>query len=301
MDEPDRLAVSFEQNRSHLRAVAYRMLGSEAEADDAVQESWLRFSRAGTDGVDNIGGWLTTIVSRVCLDQLRSRTARREDLRPELPEASGPGWRTGVDPVDDILLADTMGPALLLVLETLAPAERLAFVLHDVFALPFDQIAPILGRTAAATRQLASRGRRRVQGRTDELEVDQARQRQVVEAFLAASRAGDFEALVAVLDPDVTLRADAVLLPPGVSAQARGAEVVAGRARTFQAAQAGQPESNQARLALVDGAVALVTAGPDRDELAVAFIPTVEDGRIVDIEIVAEPDRLARLEVRPIS
>ncbi len=284
--DADHLAEQFEASRPHLRAVAYRMLGSEAEAEDAVQESWLRFSRAGTDGVDNLGGWLTTIVSRVCLDALRSRTARREHLVDEPVDRIG----VGPDPVEDAVLADTMGPALLLVLETLAPAERLAFVLHDVFALPFDEIAPILDRTPAATRQLASRGRRRVQGRTGELEVDQARQRQVVDAFLAASQAGDLQALVAVLDPDVALRADAALLPRGVPAEVRGAGTVAARARAFRAGA-----DADIRVALVDGAVGVLTLRSGKP--VVAFLPTIEDDRIVEIDVVADPDRLARLEV----
>src|SRR5256885_11451483 len=214
MDERDWLVERFEAHRTHLRAVAYRMLGSATEADDAVQESWLRLSRTDTSDVDNLGGWLTTVVARVCLDMLRSRTARREEpLGTHLPDGTA-GPDHGLDPEQEALLADSMGPALLVVLETLAPAERLAFVLHDMFAMPFDEIAPIVGRSPDATRQLASRARRRVQGATMS-DVDLTRQREVVDAFLAASRGGDFDALLAVLDPDVVVRADSAAVEAG--------------------------------------------------------------------------------------
>src|SRR6266436_3710909 len=208
MHEHDWLAERFEENRPHLRAVAYRMLGSSAEADDAVQEAWLRLSRSGTSGVENLGGWLTTVVARVCLNMLRSRTSRREEpLGVHVPEPIL-SREDGIDPEHEALLADSVGLALLVVLETLAPAERLAFVLHDMFAVPFDEIAPIVGRSPAAARQLASRARRRVQGASTVPGADLTRQREVVDAFLAASRAGDFDAPLALLDPDVVLRAD---------------------------------------------------------------------------------------------
>src|SRR2546425_4072347 len=250
MDERDWLADRFEAHRSHLRSVAYRMLGSAGEADDAVQEAWIRLSRSGAADVENLGGWLTTVVSRVCLDMLRSRTARREEpLDPPVHEATpGPGLPDGIDPEQEALLADSVGPALLVVLETLAPAERLAFVLHDMFAVPFDEIATIVGRSPAAARQLASRARRRVQGATAP-DVDRARQRAVVDAFLAASRGGDFAALLAVLDPDVVLRADPTAGRMGATAEGRGAKAVA---QAFKGrAQAAQP-------ALVNGAAGLV-------------------------------------------
>src|SRR5437868_2357342 len=203
MGEQDWLAERFESNRGHLKAVAYRMLGSQSEAEDAVQESWLRLSRSGASGVENLGGWLTTVVARVCLDMLRSRKSRREELLQHDADFEAPvSHANGVDPEEQAVLADAVGPALLVVLETLAPAERIAFVLHDLFAVPFDEIAPIVGRSSAAARQLASRARRRVQGVSTVHDADVTRQRAVVDAFLAASRAGDFDALLALLDPD---------------------------------------------------------------------------------------------------
>ena len=226
MPERNMLATEFEQNRAHLRAVAYRMLGSLSEADDAVQESWLHVSRSGTAGVKNLGGWLTTVVARVCLDMLRSRRSRREeplDAQPAEPAANG---AAGVNPEQEALLADSVGPALLVVLEELAPAERLAFVLHDMFAVPFDEIAPIVGRSPAAARQLASRARRRVQGASTVPAADLGRQRELVDAFLAASRGGNFDALLAVLDPDVVLRADREAVPAGRPTLIRGAQNV---------------------------------------------------------------------------
>src|SRR6186997_802918 len=208
MNERNYLAEQFEENRAHLRSVAYRMLGSVSEVDDAVQEAWLRLSRAETTGIDNLGGWLTTVVARVCLDMLRSRTSRREEpFTPHAPEPVATGTR-GSSPEQEALLVDSVGLALLVVLETLAPAERLAFVLHDMFAVPFEEIAPIVGRTPAAARQLASRARRRVHGAPPAPDADFSRQKQIVDAFLAASRGGDFEGLLAVLDPDVVFRAD---------------------------------------------------------------------------------------------
>lgn len=234
------LAGVFEEHRSHLRAVAYRMLGSLSDADDAVQEAWLKLNRSDVSGVQNLGGWLTTVVSRVCLDMLRSRATRREeslhdqDGRIRLPDpvVSGPN---GVDPEQEILVADSVGIALMIVLQTLSPAERLAFVLHDLFAVPFDEIGPVLGRTAASTRQLASRARRRVNGAAPVPDTDLARRRQVVDAFLTASRGGDFEALLAVLDPEVVARSDGGALRP--SLLRRGAAEVASQAITLPASR----------------------------------------------------------------
>src|SRR5262245_44253797 len=222
MNERDLLAERFEEHRSHLEAVAYRMLGSASEADDAVQEAWIRLSRTDTGEVDNLGGWLTTVVARVCLDMLRSRTARREEpWDAHVPERFASTERLA-DPEYEAVLADSVGPALLVVLETLAPAERLAFVLHDMFGVPFDEIAAIVGRSPDAARQLASRARRRVQG-ADTASTDPDRQREVVDAFLAAARGGDFEALLALLDPDVVLRADAAAVTTGAPREIVGA------------------------------------------------------------------------------
>src|SRR5947209_2848668 len=227
MDEHEWLAERFEGHRSHLRAVAYRMLGSLSEADDAVQEAWIRLSRSSTEGVENLGGWLTTIVSRVCLDMLRSRKSRREEpMDLHSPERTvGQSQLNGIDPEHEALLADSVGLALLVVLESLSPAERLAFVLHDMFAVPFDEIAPIVGRSPETARQLASRARRRVRG-APEPDADLDTQRRVVEAFLAASRAGDFAALMELLDPDVVFRADTGGRPGVVIAHAEGADAV---------------------------------------------------------------------------
>ncbi|MEJ8650910.1 sigma-70 family RNA polymerase sigma factor [Streptomyces sp. MS1.AVA.3] len=289
MNDHEWLAERFEENRSHLRAVAYRMLGSVSEADDAVQEAWLRLSRSGVSGVENLGGWLTTIVGRVCLDQLRTRKARREaPLDFHVPEPIV-GRLDTVDPEQEALLADSVGLALLVVLEALAPAERLAFVLHDMFAMPFDEIAPIVDRTPAAARQLASRARRRVQGAAPAPDTDLARQREVVDAFLAASRGGDFEALLAVLDPDVVLRADAGDAPEGVSKLVRGARAVVEQALTFSRFAA------FARPALVNGAPGLVTARGGRPFSVMGF--TLAHGKIVEINILADLARLSRLDL----
>jgi RNA polymerase sigma factor (sigma-70 family) len=286
MDEHDWLAEGFEANRTHLRAVAYRMLGSQSEADDAVQEAWMRLSRSGTSGVENLGGWLTTVVARVCLDLLRSRESRREEPLDANPPAPIVSSEDDADPEHQALLGDSVGLALLVVLETLTPAERVAFVLHDMFAVPFDEIAPIVGRSPAATRQLASRARRRVQGVATVPDADLARRREVVDAFLAASRGGDFDALLAVLDPDVVLRADRAAVRMGASREVRGAAAVAdtfaGRARA-------------ARPALVNGAVGLVWAPAGRPRVAFAF--TITGGKIVEIDLVADPERLHRLDV----
>ncbi|MDT7610062.1 MAG: hypothetical protein QOG96_4565 [Pseudonocardiales bacterium] len=291
MVEQDWLAEQFESSRGHLRAVAYRMLGSLTEAEDAVQEAWLRLSRSDTSEVQNLGGWLTTVVGRVCLDMLRSRGSRREDLLDgALPEPTAGDHR--VDPVDperEAVLADSVGLALLVVLETLEPAERLAFVLHDMFALPFDEIAPIVGRTPTAARQLASRARRRVQGGAAVPDPDLARQREVVNAFLAACRGGGFDALLAVLDPDAVLRIDASAVPAGATRLIRGAPAVARQALLFsRRARFTQP-------ALVNGSVGMVVA--PRGRLLLALGLTIADGRITEIDIIADPERLDRLDL----
>jgi len=281
MDEKNYLTEKFEANRARLRAVAYRMLGSRSEVDDAVQETWLRLSRSDTSTVENLGGWLTTVIARVCLDMLRSRKSRREEpMGPHVPEpvaddASG----------RDAEMADSVGAALLVVLETLAPAERLAFVLHDMFAVPFEEIAPIVGRTPAAARQLASRARRRVQGAPPP-DTDLSRQRKIVEAFLAASRDGDFEGLLAVLDPNVVFRADQAAQRLGSLAEIRGAAAVA---ETFKGrAQAAKP-------AFVDGAlgVAVIFGG----KLRIALRLTFSGDRISAVEAVADAGRIAGFDV----
>lgn len=281
MDEHQWLAEQFETERPHLRAVAYRMLGSLAEAEDAVQETWLRLSRSDTSDVSNLGGWLTTVIARVCLNMLHSRDARRE----EFLEASMPSPIAGeqglIDPEEEVLLADSVGLALLVVLDTLAPAERLAFVLHDIFAVPFDEIAPLVDRSEAAARQLASRARRRVRGSKMMEDADLTSQREVVDAFLTASRDGDFEALLAVLDPDVVFRADRVAVSRGAAGETRGAAAVvrqlAGRARF-------------ARPVLVNGMVGLVVA--PRGHLVLLLHLTIKHGKIVEIEAVADPTHL---------
>jgi RNA polymerase sigma-70 factor (ECF subfamily) len=290
MTETGWLAERFEAHRAHLRAVAYRMLGSPSEADDAVQEAWLRVSRADTGQVENLGGWLTTVVARVSLDMLRARGARREEpLDGHLPDPAAL-LAESTDPEQEALLADAVGPALLVVLDTLTPGERLAFVLHDLFGVPFDEIAAILGRSPAAARQLASRARRRVRGADPDPGADRRRQRRVVDAFLAAARDGDFDALVALLDPDVVLRADAAALRVGAVADARGAEDVAstfvGRARV-------------ARPALVDGAPGAVWAPGGQPRVAFAF--SFAGGRIAAIELVADPERLRQVELAEAS
>ena len=285
MAEHEWLTERFEENRTHLRAVAYRILGSATEADDAVQEAWLRLNRSDTSGVENLGGWLTTVVARVSLDMLRSRRSRREEpLGVHLP-ASARGSEDGPDPEREALLGDSVGLALLVVLETLVPAERVAFVLHDMFGVSFDEIAPIVGRSPSAARQLASRARRRVQGASVP-EADLTRQREVVDAFLAASRGGDLDALLAVLDPDVVARADSTAVRMGASREVRGAAAVAdtfsGRARA-------------ARPALVNGAAGLVWA--QRGRPAVVFGFTITHGKIVEIDLLADPERLRQLDL----
>src|SRR5213080_2817818 len=287
MSDQRALTEEFEGHRAHLNRVAYRMLGSATEAEDAVQEAWLRFSRADTDAVANLGGWLTTVVARVALDMLRSRTRREDDLGSWLPEpvVSVDGKD---DPEQEALLADSVGLALLVVLDTLTPAERLAFVLHDMFGMPFEEIAPIVDRAPAATRQLASRARRRVRGAAPSPDPDLARQREVVDAFLAASRAGDFEALLEVLDPDVVFRIDTGGTPPRARPPVVGAEAVARQvlARGSRLAPFGRP-------AIVNGAAGVVVAPAGRPFAVVGF--TVAAGRIVEIDLVADPEKLRGL------
>jgi RNA polymerase sigma-70 factor (ECF subfamily) len=290
MAESDRLIEGFAENRTRLRAVAYRMLGSFAEADDAVQEAWLRLTKADSSEVDNLGAWLTTIVARVCLNVLRSRRTRPEEpFGAHLPDpVISRTDRTS--PEDEALLTDSVGLALQVVLDTLTPAERLAFVLHDMFDLPFDDIAPIVGRSSTSARQLASRARRRVRGAdVPRPDADIGRQREVVDAFFAAARRGDFDALVTVLDPDVVERVDAGTARPDISGMVRGARVVAGRAIMFD-----QP-SPRLRPVLVNGAAGVVVIVRGEPFAVMAF--TVSDGRIVEIDVLADPDRLNRLDL----
>jgi RNA polymerase sigma-70 factor (ECF subfamily) len=288
MDEADWLAAQFEEQRARLRAVAYRMLGSLAEADDAVQNAWLRLSSADTTEVDNLPGWLTTVVARECLKLLRTRRGRREEPLADAgagPPVPGPAG----DPEAEALMADSVGPALMIVLDTLAPAERLAFVLHDIFAVPFEDIAAILDRSPVAARQLASRARRRVQGAAPPEHADLPRQRQLVDAFLAALREGNFEALLGLLDPDVLLRDDSSSLPPGAASLMRGARPVASYALTY---------SRQARFvrpALVDSAPGLAIAPMRRIIGALAF--TVADGRITEIQLISVRARLREVRL----
>ncbi|MFE9750554.1 sigma-70 family RNA polymerase sigma factor [Saccharothrix saharensis] len=278
----DELADRFEAHRADLRAVAHRMLGSAAEAEDAVQETWLRLCRVNADEVDNLAAWLRTVVSRVCLDVLRHRRTHREDTVDHLPDAPADD-----DPEFEALLADSVGRALLVVLDTLTPAERVAFVLHDTFAVPFDRIAPIVGRSTATTKKLASRARHKVRGTAVLPQAELARQRHVVEAFLAAARGGDFDALLAVLDPDVVRRADPAALPPGAPVEVRGAHAVAAETVLLTA------NARHAEPALVDGRVGIVVAPGGR--LRFALSVTVGDDRIVAYEVIADPSRLRRL------
>ena len=288
MDENEWLADRFEDHRAHLRAVAYRMLGSLTEADDAVQDTWLRLSRSGADGVENLGGWLTTIVARVCLNMLRSRTTRREEaLGVHLPDPviSPPGV---LQPDEEAVLADSVGLALLVVLDTLSPAERLAFVLHDMFQLPFEEIAPMVGRSSTAARQLASRARRRVKGADlPAPDPDLARQRDVVDAFFLAARGGDFDALVALLDPDVVLRADFGTRRPAASRVVRGAAAVA------RQAVLGALPGADLHPALVNGAAGAVVTVGGRPFAVLGF--TVAEGRILEIDAIADPERVRRV------
>jgi RNA polymerase sigma-70 factor (ECF subfamily) len=289
MGDDEWLAASFETHRPHLRAVAYRMLGSLAEADDVVQDAWFRLSRSDANHVRNLRAWLTTVVARLCLDALRSRKARREDsMGVHVPEpiVSSPD---GIDPEQQTLLADSVGLAMLVVLETLTPAERLAFVLHDVFAVPFDAIAPIVERTPTATRQLASRARRKVQGSAIDSETDLARQRHVVDAFVAASRAGDFQALLAVLDPEVVVRADFGRSLVGGRGEVRGAPAVAEQALMFRRL------APTARPAIVNGAAGVVVFTGETPYAVLGF--SVRHGMIVEIDILADAERLRGLDL----
>ena len=285
MERADWLAEQFEAQREHLRAVAYRMLGSLSEAEDAVQESWLRLARSDTSTVENLGGWLTTVVARVCLDTLRAREARREE--PLIDEAAEPrvGAVRRLDPEQEAMLADSVGLAVLVMLQRLTPAERVAFVLHDMFAIAFEEIGPIVGRSPATARQLASRARRRVRGAVAPGRADLLRQREVVDAFLGAVRRGDVAGLLAVLDPDVVLRTDAAM--PGGAREVRGAEALVG-----QALRGG---ARAARPALGDGAVGVVVAPRGRLMMVLRF--KIAGGKVVEIEGVAEPARLAELEL----
>jgi RNA polymerase sigma factor (sigma-70 family) len=289
VSETDWLAERFEEHRSHLKSVAYRMLGSLAEADDAVQEAWLRLARSQAREIENLRGWLTTVVARVCLNTLESRRSRREEpLDVHVPD---PVVRLDeeIDPEDEALLADSVGLALLVVLDTLTPPERLAFVLHDMFAVPFDEIAAIVGRSPDAARQLASRARRRVQAADRAPDADLPRQRAVVDAFLAAAREGDFNALLEVLDPDVVLRADSGALPSPPSRLVRGAREVAGLALAFS------DLAPSSRPALVNGAAGIVVA-PEGRVLAV-FGVTIKRDKIVEFDILGDPERLAQLDL----
>jgi RNA polymerase sigma factor (sigma-70 family) len=291
MDEGDWLARRFDENRTHLRAVAYRMLGSASEAEDAVQETWLKLSRSGSQDVENLGGWLTTVLARVCLDMLRARRARREE-----PLAAAAGTRSEGSLEEDLALADATGPALLVILGTLAPAERVAFVLHDMFNLSFEEIARILNRTPAAARQLASRARRRVQG-TEAPPADISLHQELVSAFLAASRDGDFQRLVAVLSPDVVLRADEAAVRTAAARQARGAPALKAEAHgAAHVASAFQGRARGASPALIDGEAGAAWAMGGR--ILAAFLFTIEGDRITAIDIVMEPSHLAGLDVR---
>jgi RNA polymerase sigma factor (sigma-70 family) len=293
MTEQDWLAERFESNRTHLRAVAYRMLGSLTEADDAVQEAWIRLSQTDTSDVENLNAWLTTVVGRVCLNMLRSRRTRRE--APLDPHVADPlvSSDAGIDPEQEAILGDSLGLALLAVLDTLTPAERVAFVLHDVFALPFDEIAPIVGRSTAASRQLASRARRRVQG-APVPDTDLDGQWAVVDAFLAAARDGDFERLLAVLDPDVVLRSDGGSARKDLVSVIRGAEAVATGAMAFRRF------AETATRALINGIPGGIAWAPDGNPFAVVSL-TVAGGRIVSVDILADPDRLSRLDLELVA
>jgi RNA polymerase sigma factor (sigma-70 family) len=293
MDERELLAQQFEEHRTRLRAVAYRMLGSLSEADDAVQEAWLRLSRVDADEVENLGGWLTTVVARVSLNMLRSRRSRREEpFDAYMPEPIvDPA--DGTDPEHEALLADSVGLALLVVLETLSPPERLAFVLHDMFAVPFDEIAAIVDRSPAAARQLASRARRRVQGENRVPDADLDTQRRVLDVFMAAAREGDFETLLEVLDPDVVLRADRGVAAMGRPTLVRGAENVARGASAFSRLDV------DVRPALVNGAVGTVTLRDGRPFAIAGF--TIRNGRIVEMDVVADPESLRKLDLTILS
>lgn len=294
VDEKAWLAARFEEHRGRLRAVAYRMLGSGPEAEDAVQDTWVRLSRSGVEGVENLGGWLTTIVARVCLNRLQSRAVRREDLAGVHVPDPVIGPEEALGPEDEALLSDSVGLAIIVVLETLNPAERLAFVLHDLFDIPFDKIGPMVGRTPAAARQLASRARRRIsRAGTPVPDADLAVQRRVVDAFFAAARQGDFAALVTLLDPEVTLRSDGGAARPEATVLLRGAEAVARRALMFA-----QPAAH-VRPALVNGAAGVVVELAGRPISLMSF--TVSGGKIVEVDSIADPERLARLDLASLN
>jgi RNA polymerase sigma-70 factor, ECF subfamily len=304
MPTPERLAEQFEEHRSHVRAVAYRMLGSVSEAEDAVQEAWIRLSRSDVSGVDNLRGWLTTVVARVCLDMLRTRASRREDPLDEHAEHAEHAvhvpdpivraiGRGDEGPETDAMLADSVGLALLVVLEKLEPAERLAFVLHDVFGMTFEEIAPIVDRSVVATRQLASRARRRVQGQAPTSDADLRKQRRVVDAFLAAVQDGDFEALVTVLDPEIVLRADGGAVK-GMSRLVRGAQAVVAQAAAFSKL------GLSSQVVVVNGNIGVVSRLPDGRLLSVIGF-TIAGGKVVEMDILADPDRLSRLDLSAID
>ena len=299
MPTPEQLAKQFEEHRPHVRAVAYRMLGSVSEAEDAAQDAWIRLSRTDVSGVDNLRGWLTTVVARVCLDMLRTRASRREDpldvdVDVHVPDPIvGAIGRVDEGPEADAMLADSVGLALLVVLEKLQPAERLAFVLHDVFGMPFEEVAPVVDRSAVATRQLASRARRRVQGQSPTSGADLRQQRRVVDAFLAAAENGDFEALVSVLDPAIVLRADGGAVK-GMSRIVRGAQAVAAQAATFSKI------GLSTQVVLVNGNIGVVSRLPDGRLLSVIGF-TIAGGKVVEMDILADPDRLSRLDLSAIE
>lgn len=291
MDEKDWLAGKFEENRGHLRAVAYRMLGSVSEADDAVQEAWLRLNRSDANEIENLGGWLTTVVGRICLDMLRTRASRKEDsLEVRMPDPILSRSQQ-IDPERQALMADSIGMALLVVLETLAPQERLAFVLHDMFAVPFDEIATILGASSAAARQMASRARKRVRGAAPVPDRDLGKQRKVVDAFLAAVSSGDFEALVAVLDPDVVVRSDR---PVEGAREVRGARTVAARALLFRRA------SVSVQYVFVNGAIGILSRLPDGQPFSLMAF-TVKEGKVAEIDVLMDPERLSKLNLEELS
>ena len=289
MGEPDLLAERFETHRNHVRAVAYRMLGSASEADDAVQEAWLRLSRSDASNIENLAGWLTTVAGKVCLYMLRSRRSRREKplgLQVSETIASDSDWS---DPEHEALLADSVGPALLVLLETLTPAERVAFVLHDLFAVPFKEIAPIVERSPIATKKLASRARHRIKGASTSPDTDRTRYRHLVDAFIAATRGGDIEALLALLDPDVVRRADRAALPAGAATELRGARAVAEETRT------NSRRARFARPALINGTLGIVVAPGGR--LMVAISLTIKDDKIAEMDVIGDPTRLRELDL----
>ena len=293
MNTPDWLSERFEEHRGHLRAVAFRILGSTGGADDAVQETWLRLSRADTSDVANLRAWLTTVVSRVCLDLLRSRKARREEaLEVDTEAFTAPGRLHAHSPEQDLILADSVGAALLVVLDTLDPAERVAFVLHDMFDLSFDEIAPIVGRSPVAARKLASRARLRMSGANEPFRDVHARKREAIGAFLAASRDGDFAALLALLDPGAVLRADAFAVRMGAAPEVRGAAAVA---ETFRG------RAKVAQLALLDGTVGAVWQAGGETRVAFGFTLEVEGGKITAIDLIADPERLQKLDIAPLT